>query len=867
MKDIIPGKTISHYRIIDKLGEGGMGVVYKAHDTTLDRNVALKFLPHYLTTDPNEKERFYQEARAAAALMHQNVAVIHEISEYEGQVFISMEYVEGETIKKIIENESESLTIKKVLDVAIQVCDGLAAAHKRNIVHRDIKPDNIMLNSEEQAKIMDFGLAKLKGATRLTKEGSTVGTASYMSPEQARGEDVDNRSDIFSFGVVLYEMLTTHIPFPGEHPAALIYSLLNETPQPVARFNDKVSQEFERIVFKALEKGKDERYQHIDDMLADLRKERKNLEYVRTGYVKASALNQISKEKTPGVKIKKLRTIISVAVVVLLAAAWLFLQKRTPELNPDMTFRTINIPFTDFQYPGLSQDGNWIVFPAEDGNGKWDIYWMHNSGGEVRRVTYDSSDAPPQRNLGAEISPDGSQILYNRYNAKTNSYEELVVSSNGGASRKISDRDWGMWSPDGKQIGLLTEISGKRGVLSIKPDGSDEKVVFIDSLGQIGRNISFCWSPDGKSIAWIRTFPDQSAELITHNLETGVEKQLTHDGKNMDDVFWAKNNMIIFSSTKSGNSNLWYVPADGGEEIQITKGGGPDLGIRMSSDCKKLLYNQYQYLGNIWTANGSGSDLQQLTFENQNIASLSLSPDGKYVAFTMYDDQGIASGMQSSHLYVVNSDGTGRRQLTFGNNFDSHPSFSPDGKHLTYSSYPLGKNGTVTAQIKMIDFTNPGTPKALRTGFYAWWINNTEMIVYDRFTSWKLSITNNIAEKFFRDSTYVFPVANGKRILYVDQTKAHKGLWLKIVDSGKDLLISKLDRWFIAAPGEQLMLYRIDGKICKVYLSNGKKEVLSHQLPGVRGNFSVSFSSDGKKVVFINTQPRSRLVMIENPFK
>jgi serine/threonine protein kinase len=326
MKEIIPGQTISHYRITEKLGEGGMGVVYKAHDTTLDRNVALKFLPHYLTTDPNEKERFYHEARAAAALMHQNVAVIHEISEYDGQVFISMEYVEGETIKKIIENKSESLTIKKILEIALKVCEGLAAAHEKNIVHRDIKSDNIMLTSKEQAKIMDFGLAKLKGATKLTKEGSTVGTAAYMSPEQAQGEDVDNRSDIFSFGVVLYEMLTTHLPFPGEHQAALIYSLLNETPQPVARFNDKVSQELERIVFKALEKDKEERYQHADDMLADLRKERKSLEYAKSGYVKASAINQISKEKTSGITIKNLRIIILIAVVVLLVALSLILK-------------------------------------------------------------------------------------------------------------------------------------------------------------------------------------------------------------------------------------------------------------------------------------------------------------------------------------------------------------------------------------------------------------------------------------------------------------------------------------------------------------------------------------------------------------
>jgi len=279
------GTTISHYKILEKLGEGGMGVVYKAHDTKLDRLVALKFLPHYLTTDSVEKERFYHEARAAAALTHQNIAVVYEIGEHDGQIFIAMEYVEGKTLRNLVETIHElPLPVKKILDIAIQVCDGLQAAHEKGIVHRDIKGDNIMLTSKGQAKIMDFGLAKLKGATKLTKAGSTLGTAAYMSPEQAQGDEVDHRSDIFSFGVVLYELLTGHLPFRGEHHAALMYSLINEEPQPIARFNEKVTPEIEHIVTKALEKDRDDRYQHVDEMLADLRRERKHMEYTRTGY-------------------------------------------------------------------------------------------------------------------------------------------------------------------------------------------------------------------------------------------------------------------------------------------------------------------------------------------------------------------------------------------------------------------------------------------------------------------------------------------------------------------------------------------------------------------------------------------------------
>jgi len=264
-----------------------MGIVYKAQDTKLDRVVALKFLPQYLSTDAHEKDRFYQEARAASALLNANVAVIFEVNEHNGQLFLAMEYVEGQTLKQLVE-EGEPLSIKKVLDIAIQACDGLVAAHEKEIVHRDIKSDNIMITKKGQVKIMDFGLAKLKGATKLTKVGSTIGTAAYMSPEQAQGEEVDARSDIFSFGVVLYELLTSKLPFRGEHQSAMMYSLINEDPQPMARFNDKIPADLERIVLKALAKDKDERYQHADDMLADLRRERKNLEYGRTGYVRAT---------------------------------------------------------------------------------------------------------------------------------------------------------------------------------------------------------------------------------------------------------------------------------------------------------------------------------------------------------------------------------------------------------------------------------------------------------------------------------------------------------------------------------------------------------------------------------------------------
>jgi serine/threonine protein kinase/tetratricopeptide (TPR) repeat protein len=272
------GSTISHYKIIEKLGEGGMGVVYKAHDLKLDRDVALKFLPHHLTATPEEQSRFLQEARAASALNHPNICAIHSIGEEgdpkgAGQQFIEMEYVDGKTLREII--QSALPTQQSAITYAIQIGEALREAHSKGIVHRDVKTDNIMVNTKNQVKIMDFGLAKLKGSMKLTKTSSTVGTLSYMAPEQIQGGEIDGRSDIFSFGVVLYEMLTGHMPFRGEHEAAIIYSIVNEEPLPLQKYLQDIPSELVHILNRALEKDPEDRYQSVHDMVIDLRRLKK----------------------------------------------------------------------------------------------------------------------------------------------------------------------------------------------------------------------------------------------------------------------------------------------------------------------------------------------------------------------------------------------------------------------------------------------------------------------------------------------------------------------------------------------------------------------------------------------------------------
>ena len=271
------GQNISHYKILEKLGEGGMGVVYKAEDTKLKRAVALKFLPPELTRDPEAKERFVHEAQAASAIEHNNICNIHEIDETEeGQTFIVMACYDGETLEEKIQRGP--LKVEEALGIAIQISEGLKEAHDKSIVHRDIKPANIMITFKGQVKIMDFGLAKLRGRTKVTKEGTTLGTVAYMSPEQARGEEIDHRTDIWSLGVILYEMVTGQRPFKGEYEQAVVYSIMSEIPEPITGLRTGVPMALERIVAKLMAKRPEERYQHVGDLLVDLKALKKHVE-------------------------------------------------------------------------------------------------------------------------------------------------------------------------------------------------------------------------------------------------------------------------------------------------------------------------------------------------------------------------------------------------------------------------------------------------------------------------------------------------------------------------------------------------------------------------------------------------------------
>lgn len=312
------GETILHYKILEKLGEGGMGVVYLAEDTKLERKVAIKFLPRHIAGNSEERERFKIEAKATAALNHPNIATIYAIEETEDQMFISMEYIKGKELKDIVGSyHDKSLPINDLINYSIQIVEGLDAAHKEDITHRDIKSSNIMITDDGKVKIMDFGLAKVRGGSQLTQMGSTVGTVAYMSPEQSRGDEVDSRTDIWSFGVVLYEMLTGKMPFKGDYDQAIIYSIINEEHSPVAKYSEFCPPALEGIINKCLEKDRNERYATVSELLKDLRLFEQDPDYEPN-----SKTIKVEQQKNKGVKTKK---IIAIPVIIVTIIALSFL--------------------------------------------------------------------------------------------------------------------------------------------------------------------------------------------------------------------------------------------------------------------------------------------------------------------------------------------------------------------------------------------------------------------------------------------------------------------------------------------------------------------------------------------------------------
>jgi len=885
------GKTISHYRVLEKLGEGGMGVVYKALDLKLERFVALKFLPPHISITAEDKARFLQEARAASAISHPNVCVIHDIVEHDDNHFIVMEYVDGKTLRQLVPIEKT----QDALTYAIQIGEALQEAHSRGVVHRDIKAENVMVNTKNMVKVMDFGLAKLRGSLKLTKTSSTVGTLAYMAPEQIQGGEVDARSDIFSFGVVLYEMLTGHLPFAGEHEAAIMYSIINEEPQSIQKYRPELSSELLHILNRALEKDPEDRYQTARDMVIDLRRAKKETSRVSRPSIMPSTAEEgrptalegqrvpagEGAPASPGVRTSRRAFLwmglAGLVVAISAIAVFFLLHKHPPNLNPNMSFRTLDVPFAEIEFTGLSQDGSWVVFSARDAKKEWSIYFMNVAKGEPRRLVTEPYAAFDY----TEISPDNSEVLFGGNRPGKGFLSAIyLVSSQGGTSRTIAEPGiGGRWRPDGQLIGYIRDgspgapsQSGKFEFWTVKPDGSENRLVFVDSLCYLWSNYCFDWSPQGNRIAWLRSFPGYG-EIFICDLKSGKERQLTDYKKPITEIAWASNDQIFFTSSRSGNTNVWMIPAEGGEAIHVTKGSGPDFVVRVSADAKRLLFLEQRRITDLWTAGVDGSNARQLTFDTQYLGEPMFSPDKKQISYTVYSSDALRPG---AHIFIMQSDGTNRIQLTHGDDLYSCAAWSPDGKYMTYVSVRIDEPSD-SSRVYLFETLNPGTPRLVGRGTRTFWIDAERFVIntglpdpHSTLYSVKASEPIEVAG----NSTCQFPLPDGKYVLLWDTRKGHEGWWLKTAGNGeeealKQILSSEYVYYARASVSLRYLLYQEpSGELWRMSLPEGKRERLPAIFDRINPlTLSIQMSFDDKSVVYEKSRRDARLVLIENLFE
>jgi serine/threonine protein kinase/Tol biopolymer transport system component len=732
------GSRLGHYVIEAMLGSGGMGVVYAAEDTKLGRRVALKVLPQSIALDPERRQRFEREARAVAALNHPNIVTVHSVEEDSGVIFLTMELVEGKMLSELI--APGGLTVDRILRIAIPLADAIAAAHERGIMHRDLKPANIMMASGGRVKVLDFGLAKLRDerlpgegvttlpAKELTGEGRILGTVAYMSPEQAEGKPIDHRSDVFSLGVVLYELATGERPFKGDTSVSVISSIIKDTPPSVVDIKPALPRDLSRIIKRALVKDPEHRYQTAKDLRNDLETLKEELD---SGGAHAPVPPPQRAEVARAKNAKLAAATVAIGALVMVGL-W-YARRQDTASKPAEPFQ--NVTLSRLTSTGrataaaLSPDGRYVVHVVDQDERQ--SLWVRQAAttSNVQIVAPDMV-----RYDGVTFAPDGNYIYYVVYPYQQNFSVVYQIPVLGGTPRKIlDDVDTPVsFSPDGKRFAFLRgyQSRGEIALMVANADGSGERSVSSRKIPLTYPTTAVAWSPDGATIAvhavidatrraglfavdvqtgretrigetlWdeilgVSWLSDGSGLIVTGrdlsvtpssqvshvSYPAGTARRVTNDLNHYAQMSLSADSRTLVTVQGDQNANVWVMPAADSDAARQASTGHFDgsFGVSWTPDGRVVYVSDASGNLDIWAANADGTNAHQLTVDPKSDRFPTVTPDGRYIVF--HSDRG-----EAGHLWRMDVDGTNQRQLA-ADPGAFWPLISPDSQWVYYTSY------------------------------------------------------------------------------------------------------------------------------------------------------------------------------------